>query len=132
MWNIVLIGKILASILFSIKRDEFRVWEVLVGTMEECFFTKYIILVNNEISIRFINICGRKQNNTFVITMSGNILLLTYIPFLKGLNLSRILLKSGRSSGFSAQHSFKHSLTKSKLVSRASRGGLKKMRFFMK
>jgi hypothetical protein len=57
--------------------------------------------------------------------VAGGELYCTNIPFRRGLSLARILLKSGRSSGFSAQHSFRQSLTKSKLFSKASSGGLK-------
>jgi hypothetical protein len=46
------------------------------------------------------------------------------MPFLRGRNLVRIVLKSGRSSGFSAQHSARQSRTKSKLFSRSSSCGL--------
>lgn len=53
-----------------------------------------------------------------------NFIQLTYIPFRIGLNLTLIVLKSGRSSGFSAQQSSKQSLTKSKLFSNSSNGGL--------
>jgi len=53
-----------------------------------------------------------------------NFIQLTYIPFRIGLNLTLIVLKSGRSSGFSAQQSSKQSLTKSKLFSSNSNGGL--------
>lgn len=48
----------------------------------------------------------------------------TYIPFLRGLNLALMALKSGLSSGCSAQHSLRQSLTQSKLFSNGSRDGL--------
>lgn len=42
---------------------------------------------------------------------------MTDMPFRNGLNLLLIILKSGRSSGFSAQHSSKQSRTKSNVFS---------------
>lgn len=48
----------------------------------------------------------------------------TYIPFLRGRSLVRIALKSGLSSGFSAQHSTRQSRTKLKLFSSSSSCGL--------
>lgn len=47
-----------------------------------------------------------------------------------GRSLVLIVLKSGRSSGFSAQQSSRQSLTKSKLFSSRSRGGLNNKRTF--
>lgn len=48
----------------------------------------------------------------------------THMPFLRGRSLVRIILKSGRSSGFSAQHSTRQSRTKLKLFSSNSSCGL--------
>jgi len=46
------------------------------------------------------------------------------MPFRNGLNLFLIVLKSGRNSGFSVQHSNKQSRTKSNVFSSWSNGGL--------
>jgi hypothetical protein len=48
------------------------------------------------------------------------------MPFLRGRNFVRIILKSGRSSGFSNQHSTRQSRTKLKLFSSSSSCGLGK------
>jgi hypothetical protein len=49
----------------------------------------------------------------------------THMPFLRGRSFVRIVLKSGRSSGFSAQHSTRQSRTKLKLFSSSSSCGLR-------
>lgn len=59
------------------------------------------------------------------------------MPFRSGLNLFLIILKSGRNSGFSAQHSTKQPRMKSNVFSSWSNGGLslfyeKKGKFFHK
>jgi hypothetical protein len=72
---------------------------------------------------RYLNLLSGKYI-TYYIILNTNCIQLTYIPFRIGLNLTLIALKSGRSSGFSAQQSSKQSLTKSKLFSSSSNGGL--------
>lgn len=50
--------------------------------------------------------------------------ILGFMPFRRGLSLSRIDLKSGLESGFSAQHSLIQSLTQSNEVSSGCKSGL--------
>lgn len=49
----------------------------------------------------------------------------TYMPFLRGLSLFLTILKSGRASGSSAQHSIRQSRTKWKQFSNWFNGGLR-------